>query len=165
MVDSGDSSIGSLLPVFLVPLELCIVCYACSCLSLQTKQKDFGALSSPGHFLPLIKKTKSKEVRFKSRMYDWDQSLQASMKHTFATFIFSEEFPFVSLLLLFSFPFVFIEGFSLPFLSLPTSLDLLTLSSNTAFRKLGFPRSADNCFRNMAAPSRRAWLVFSTAFL
>lgn len=77
------------------------------------------------------------------------------------TFTFSGEFPFDSLL--FSFPLVLmVIVFS--FL-VSTSFVLFPSSPNTALRKLGSPKSADNCFRNMAAPSRRAWLVFSTAFL
>lgn len=52
-VDSGDSPIGSLVPVFLVPLGLCNVCSACFYLLLRTKQQGFDAPFSPGHFLPL----------------------------------------------------------------------------------------------------------------
>lgn len=35
--------------------------------------------------------------------------------------------------------------------------------SNTALRKSGSPKSSDSSFRSPAAPSRRAWLVFSIA--
>ena len=37
--------------------------------------------------------------------------------------------------------------------------------SNKPLRKSGSPRSSDSSFRSPAAPSRRAWLVFSIAFL
>jgi len=71
---------------------------------------------------------------------------------------FFEEFPSGSLL--FSFPFVLITTFSLPpfFFFLSTSLLELRVQSslNTPFRKSGSPISADSCFRNIAAPSRKA---------
>jgi len=80
------------------------------------------------------------------------------------TLIFSFEFPFASLIL-FSLPLTLIVCllFSVSFSS--PSFVLFTSSLNTAFKKLGSPRSADSCFLSIAAPSRRAWLVFSTAFL
>ena len=68
-VDSGDSPIGSLVPVFLVPLGLCNVCSACFYLLLRTKQQGFDALFSPGHFLPFEQENESgsnRKIRFKS---------------------------------------------------------------------------------------------------
>mmetsp|Transcript_27056 Transcript_27056/g.74617 ORF Transcript_27056/g.74617 Transcript_27056/m.74617 type:complete len:203 (-) Transcript_27056:81-689(-) len=35
--------------------------------------------------------------------------------------------------------------------------------SKTALRKSGSPKSSESCLRKCAAPSRKAWLVFSTA--
>lgn len=61
-----------------------------------------------------------------------------------------------------SFPICFA---SLLLLSTSPPFDSSKSMSNTAFKKSGSAKSADNCFRKLAAPSRSAWLVFSTAFL
>lgn len=41
----------------------------------------------------------------------------------------------------------------------------LASASNRPLKKSGSPRSSDSSFRSPAAPSLRAWLVFSMAFL
>jgi len=85
-------------------------------------------------------------------------SFFAERGFTLIALTLSEEFPLNSLL--FSFPFVLITAFSLTpfFFFLSASLLELQVPSSlkTPFRKSGSPISADSCFRNIAAPSRKA---------
>ena len=61
-------------------------------------------------------------------------------------------------------------GLSLSLREEDEGLDLLPLLaaasiSKRPLKKSGSPRSSDSSFRSPAAPSRKAWLVFSMAFL
>jgi hypothetical protein len=61
--------------------------------------------------------------------------------------------------------FFFSAGFLVPTSAEAVDTSFCSTSSNTAFKKSGSPKSSDSCFLSEAAPSRSAWLVFSTAFL